>query len=165
MKRFRVRPLLIGLVFLLGFVVQGRAQSVEAEASAMQVLDTFMTAFNAREIDDFEATLHFPHYRFAGGKVVVLEEAGARPEFFAGFVSATPGWDHSAWSERKVIHSGPAKVHIDTRFVRYRADGSVLSEFDSLYIVTLQNGRWGIKARSSFAPYLPPGPLKKDEGA
>ena len=43
-------------------------------------------------------------------------------------------------------------VHIDTRFTRYRADGSVLVSYDSLYIVTKQSGRWGVLARSSFAP-------------
>ena len=57
-----------------------------------------------------------------------------------------------AWEKREVIHSGPDKVHIDTRFIRYRADGSVLASFDSLYVVTKQDGRWGVVARSSFAP-------------
>jgi hypothetical protein len=28
----------------------------------------------------------------------------------------------------------------------------VLSAFDSIYIVTRQNGRWGIQGRSSYAP-------------
>jgi hypothetical protein len=36
--------------------------------------------------------------------------------------------------------------------VRYRKDGSELSRFDSLYIVEFKNGRWGLTARSSFAP-------------
>jgi hypothetical protein len=82
----------------------------------------------------------------------VVEKAGTRPDLFERFAAATPGWDHSAWEKREVIHSGPSKVHIDTRFVRYRADGSVLARFDSLYIMTQEDGRWGVKARSSFAP-------------
>jgi hypothetical protein len=39
-----------------------------------------------------------------------------------------------------------------TAFVRYRKDGSVLSQFDSLYIVEFKNDRWALTARSSFAP-------------
>ena len=39
-----------------------------------------------------------------------------------------------------------------TTFVRYRADNSEMSRFDSLYIVELKNGRWALTARSSFAP-------------
>ena len=33
-----------------------------------------------------------------------------------------------------------------------RADGSEIAACDSLYVMTLQDGRWGIKGRSSFAP-------------
>jgi len=61
-------------------------------------------------------------------------------------------WDHSAWEKREIIHSGDDKVHIDTRFTRYRKDGSVIGGFDSIYVVTCEDGHWGIKARSSFAP-------------
>lgn len=143
----------VAAVVLLAFGASARGDGVpESEAAAMAVLDAFMSAFNARDVDAVEAQLHFPHYRIAGGTVSVLEEAGTRPDLFERFVAATPGWDHSAWERRKVIHSGPSKVHVDTRFVRYRADGSVLARFDSLYIVTKQGGRWAIKARSSFAP-------------
>ena len=38
------------------------------------------------------------------------------------------------------------------RFTRYRKDGSVISGYDSIYVVTCENGHWGVKARSSFAP-------------
>ena len=61
-------------------------------------------------------------------------------------------WARSAWEKREIIHASGDKVHINTRFVRYRADGSVLGAFDSIYIVTKQDGHWGIKIRSSFAP-------------
>jgi hypothetical protein len=39
-----------------------------------------------------------------------------------------------------------------THFIRYRADNTVLSQFNSLYIVEFKNGKWGITGRSSFAP-------------
>ena len=41
-------------------------------------------------------------------------------------------WHHSAWERREVIHAGADKVHLDTRFTRYRTDGSVIGSFDSL---------------------------------
>lgn len=61
-------------------------------------------------------------------------------------------WRVSEWDKRDVLHASKDKVHINTRFVRYRADGSIIAAFDSIYIVTLQEGHWGIKIRSSFAP-------------
>ena len=30
--------------------------------------------------------------------------------------------------------------------------GSVIGGFDSIYVITRENGHWGVKARSSFAP-------------
>lgn len=109
-----------------------------------------MTAFNARDVEAFEATFNFPSVRLASNKMVILEKGDMKPERFGQ--GALAEWDHSAWERRAVIHAGPDKVHIDTRFVRYRKDGSVIGHFDSIYVVTCENGHWGVKARSSFAP-------------
>jgi hypothetical protein len=43
-------------------------------------------------------------------------------------------------------------VHIDTRFTRYRKDGTVIGGFDSVYVITREAGHWGVKIRSSYAP-------------
>jgi len=37
-------------------------------------------------------------------------------------------------------------------FARYRANGSLIGRFDSIYVVTREGGHWGVKARSSFFP-------------
>ena len=37
-------------------------------------------------------------------------------------------------------------------YTRLRADHSVIGTYDSLYILTKVDGRWGIQARSSFGP-------------
>ncbi|ODT89805.1 hypothetical protein [Phenylobacterium sp. SCN 70-31] len=119
-------------------------------AAAQGRLDAFMTAFNARDLPAFEATFNFPHVRFASGTVTIINPGYHKPEMFGS--GALTEWDHSAWERREVIHAGADKVHIDTRFSRYRKDGSVIGGFDSIYIVTRQDGRWGIQGRSSFAP-------------
>lgn len=119
-------------------------------AAAMKCLDDFMTAFNARDLEAFEATFNLPSVRLASNTLVIIEKGYHKPEMFV--TGALSDWDHSAWERRDVIHSGPDKVHIDTRFSRYRKDGSVIGGFDSIYVVTCENGHWGIKARSSYAP-------------
>jgi hypothetical protein len=120
-------------------------------AGAMRCLDEFMAAFNARDLAAWEKTFNFPSVRLASNSLVIIDKAGWHPPdtFTRG---ALKEWHHSAWERRDVIHAGPDKVHFDTRFVRYRADGSVIGHFDSIYVVTLENGHWGVKARSSFAP-------------
>jgi len=123
----------------------------EAIAEAQACLDAFMAAFNARDIEAWDKTFNFPSVRLASNKLVTIDKPGWHPPdtFSRG---ALKEWHHSAWERREVIHSGLDKVHFDTRFVRYRADGSVIGHFDSIYIVTRENGHWGVKARSSFAP-------------
>jgi hypothetical protein len=123
----------------------------EAEiAAAMTCLDEFMAAFNARDLAAFEATFNFPSVRIASNKLAIIEKGYHKADMFDR--GALTEWDHSGWDRRNVIHAGPDKVHFDTRFTRYRKDGSVLGAFDSVYIVTKQDGHWGIKARSSYAP-------------
>ncbi len=126
------------------------AKNEASIAAAMKVLDDFMTAFNARDIAAWRNTFNFPSVRLASNTLTIIDENYHQPDMF-GRGSLTE-WDHSAWDRREVVHAGDDKVHIDTRFVRYRKDGSVLGAFDSIYVVTRENGHWGVKARSSFAP-------------
>ena len=121
-----------------------------AVAGAMQCLDDFMTAFNARGIDAWQKTFNFPSVRLASNTMVIIEPGYHKPDMFSR--GPLEEWDHSAWERREIIHSGPDKVHIDTRFSRFRKDGSVIGGFDSIYVVTCENGHWGVKARSSYAP-------------
>jgi hypothetical protein len=122
----------------------------EEIAAAMACLDAFMAAFNARDVTAFEATFNFPSVRLASGTLAIIEPGYHAPQMFER--GPLSDWDHSAWDRREIIHAGADKVHIDTRFTRYRADGSVIGGFDSVYVVTREDGHWGVKARSSFAP-------------
>lgn len=128
-----------------------KAEDFPAEVAAAQaVLDRFMAAFNARNVEAFEATFNFPSIRLASGRLITLNKGDMTPERFT--TGALAEWDHSAWDRREVIHAGADKVHIDTRFTRYRKDGSVIGGFDSVYVITLEDGGWGVKIRSSYAP-------------
>jgi len=123
----------------------------ESEAQAMRLLDEFMAAFNARDLEAWERTFNYPSVRLASGRLVLIENPGFHPpDMFDRFVRQ--GWHHSVWDHRKVINSSDDKVHFDTRFTRYREDGSKIGVYDSIYVVTRQDGHWGVQARSSFAP-------------
>jgi len=122
-----------------------------AIAAATKCLDDFMSAFNARDPQAHARTFNFPSIRIASGKMVILN----KEDFVSAQryqTEALKEWDHSKWERRNVIHAGADKVHFDTRFTRYRKDGSVIGGYDSIYVVTCEDGHWGIKARSSFAP-------------
>lgn len=153
MTPFGGRGWVLSLVLSLGSLLftGPLAYAEDEQAEALATLDAFMAAFNARDITAFEATFHFPHVRIASGHVTVLPEAGTRSNALFEALAET-GWHHSAWLERKVVQEGPGKVHLAVRFARFNEAGGLLKEYDSLYIVERRGDRWGIVARSSYAP-------------
>jgi hypothetical protein len=120
------------------------------EAEVMKVLDDYMNAWNRKDLVGWENTFQFPHYRLASGKMSLLEKPGLQ-DAAKVWASAGPDWHHSGWDRRRIIHASTDKVHVDTKFTRYRADGTKIGSYESLYIVTRENDRWGVKLRSSFA--------------
>lgn len=123
--------------------------SCPAYGPAYQVTDEFMRTFNSKNPEAWAAVFHFPSVRIASGQVRIINSAADLDPF--GNLEAS-GWHHSDWAKREIVQCDAKKAHMLTTFVRYRADGSVLSQFDSLYIVEFKNNRWGLTARSSFAP-------------
>jgi hypothetical protein len=131
-----------------------------AVAEARSVLDGFMAAFNTEDEEAIRTRwFHFPHVRFHAGKVTVMN----RPEDYHNLVwsrtGQSAGWARSEWDYQEIIDAGPDKVHFRVQFTRYRANpedkaGPALipiGSYRSLYIVTRQDGRWGIQGRSSWA--------------
>jgi hypothetical protein len=128
----------------------GAAEHQESVAAALAALDRFIAALNRRDEAGVNAALHFPHVRLASGAVRIWEAPGSyRIADFLG--RAGDGWHESRWDERLVVHAGADKVHLDVQFSRWRADGSLIGRYRSLWIVTARDGRWGVQARSSFA--------------
>jgi len=122
----------------------------DALTAAMAALDDYLAALNRGDEAGVNAACNFPHVRLAGGKVVVWPNHGdyKLDDFLA---RAGDGWHRSTWDERTPIHVGKNKVHLKVKFSRWRRDASQLGAFETIYIVTRQDGHWGIQARSSFA--------------
>jgi hypothetical protein len=121
------------------------------KAAVFKSLDDYMTTFNAHDLAGWEATYHFPHYRLASGKMSVLEKAGLRDSVAVFGALERTGWHHSKWEHRNIVHASSDKVHVDTQFSRFDAKGNKLGVYESLYILTKENGRWAVKMRSSYA--------------
>ena len=118
--------------------------------SALTALDDYMAGLNRGDEAAANEACNFPHVRLAGGKVTVWQKPGDYK--LADFrARAGDGWARSQWDERTPIHVGADKVHLKVEFSRWRADESLIGRFQTIYIVTRQDGHWGIQARSSFA--------------
>lgn len=133
--------------------MEARDEGSEAEANALRAVRAFMERFNARDLEGWRGTLNYPHVRLASGAVAIANEPA---EYAAGLdferFSRATGWHHSVLDSADVVQSFDDKVHVTVRFTRYRADGSTIGEYHALYVVTNQDGHWGIQCRSSSAP-------------
>ena len=155
LKLLRKYPFSILLVFALAFSTgpaNAEEDTADAIAGAMKTLDKWMLAFNARNLKAWAATVHYPHVRFASGTMTIFDSAEQFTDRDVFTYLTANGWDHSHWIERKVSLSSADKVHIDTVFERFNPENESIGVYQSLYILTLEKGRWGIKARSSLAP-------------
>lgn len=122
------------------------------EQSALGALNAYMKAWNLRDMDGMNAAFHFPHVRIAGGRIHVMKGPESWAEaFFDRFIEQT-GWHYTLWDYRHAVQSKEDKVHFAVQFTRYRADDTVIGHYPSLWIVALIDGKWGVQARSSFAP-------------
>lgn len=116
---------------------------------ACGLLDEFMSAFNEGDLERWARTFHFPSVRLAAGEIVVWN---TKEDFFRGNdlgLLEKSGWHHSAWDWRRLVQSSEQKMHVLVQFTRHRRDGGS-SSFESLYVLTRRDNRWGVQARSSF---------------
>jgi hypothetical protein len=144
-------PLLGALLALAGCAPKADDfSSCPASAPAREVMDKFMTAFNAKDMPALEATFHFPHIRISMYPLKVLTAPGQQEDVFG--ILAAEGWARSAWTSRTIVQCDPSKAHMLATFARFKANGSEYARYDGLYIIELRDGFWGITARSTFAP-------------
>lgn len=142
------------LSILLGSMVSTISHADQtAVTAARQVMDDFMRTFNSRDESAWAETLLFPHVRVASGGVTVVPD---KQTFVANTdldkFAEDNDWDFSEWDSIEVIQAGSDKVHFKVTFSRFNPRGERYATFDSLYILQKVDGRWGIRARSSFAP-------------
>ena len=132
----------------------GVAIAPEDAAEIWAVLDQFMTTFRmplANTIDKHLETYLFPHARIASGRIDIAPDAKTYKDAALKLTAMPSGWDHSEWSSRKIVQAGKDKVHVIVTFDRFRKDNSLIAVEPSLYIMEKVGGRWGIRARSSYA--------------
>ena len=99
--------------------------SCAASQPAFEVMDRFMTAFNAKDMAAVEKTFHFPHMRISVYPLHVLNRPGEQEDVFASL--AAENWARSAWLDRKIVqcdsaegaHAGDLRA-LSSRRVRIR---------------------------------------------
>ena len=121
-------------------------------------LDDFMATFNSRDALAWAKTLNYPHIRIAGGETKIWQT----PEDYVRDndlrkLAEKSGWGYSRWDWRNMVQQSPDKLHFTVQFTRYAPDGKKIASYESFYLLTKVNGRWGTQFRSSFAGVAVPG--------
>jgi hypothetical protein len=122
-----------------------------SEAEARKVVEAFVAGFNARDDEAIRRSLNYPHIRIASGRVRIIDEPSNYITPYK-YLIEHEDWDHSTLDSAEPIHVTDTKAHFKIEFSRYKADGSKYVTHQALYIVTKQDGHWGLICRSSFAP-------------
>ena len=108
----------------------------------------YFESLNASKLAGLNGALHFPHFRvMTDGLVEVWSNSEDLRSWFKKR-TFNDGWDHSAFDS--VIPEEPTEkeFHVEVRFGGYRKEKSLIGKYRSLYIITFEKDRWGIKVGS-----------------
>ncbi len=124
----------------------------EVYRECMETLDRFMAALNNNDAAGMDREMHFPHIRIAEGRVKIYEKPGSNPMDLFDRLKRESRWKYSSWGRRELIQFNQYKAHFVLDYTRYANDDAIIGVYQSLYVLTKVDGRWGILARSSFGP-------------
>ena len=137
----------VALVLWGAGVVRAQEADRELEAEARVALDEYFRAWNAADNDAVATVSNFPRLSLGqNGQVVVRETPEEIATDFE--ILRQSGWDHTTLDLAEAIHVSADKVHFRVVFSRYSVDGSPYTTMPALYVVTNQNGHWGLQLQS-----------------
>lgn len=153
--RARTGALALAICFtacLLGSAAPILAQGEDAASAARGALDEYIRAWNDEDNDAIAAITNFPRISIGlNGQIVVRDNP---EEIVVDFdlLRAAEGWDHTTLDLVDATQVSPDKVHFRVVTSRRRADGSPYRTTPALYVVTNQDGQWGLQVQSVLPP-------------
>lgn len=119
----------------------------KAVAVATACLHRFTAAFNACDTQAMDSELHFPHSLLAASEEHVWHSPGQHPTALFDELRKV-GWAFTQYESITPLVVSPKKVHFSVAYSRRRADGSVLTQHENIWVVVCRDSRWGIVWRS-----------------
>ena len=123
------------------------AQSLEeSELEARAALESFLQAWNAADNAAIRETLNYPHITHApAGLLVAMEPAQFSADFDA---LRQQGWASSRFDTITPRQSSVQKANFEVEYSRLNTAGDVISRGYVFYVVTNDDGHWGMQYRS-----------------
>ncbi len=120
----------------------------EPAQAARQALDAYFAAWNAADVEGMRTTFNYPFITLGPAGQAVI--AAGPADFTADFarLREREGWHRSTLDSVEVIAASETKVHCLAGFSRYRPDDTRYATGTVLYVMTRQDGHWGMQFRS-----------------
>ncbi|MEX2131544.1 MAG: hypothetical protein WD772_08650 [Pseudohongiellaceae bacterium] len=136
--------------FGAGQFTDDRAVVAATTAAARDAVESFFAAFNSHDPQRLASAIHIPHVRISGIDVEYWET-------LQDFMNGTePGrqrtWAETRFENLRVIQASANSANVTLRYQRVGADGTELSEYEALFLVTQRDGEWKVQARSVMGP-------------
>ncbi len=152
-SRKHLMAVLWAALFVVLFSANLAAQSGDSELEARAALESFLEAWNTADNDAIRDTLNYPHITHGPLRFFVANEPA---QFETDFdVLRQQGWASSRFDTITPRQSSPEKVNFEVEYSRLNAAGDVISRGYVFYVVTRQDGHWGMQ-------YRVPGQLQAD---
>lgn len=136
------------LTGLLNTVVVAQSAQ-EPEMEAKLALERFLQAWNTANNSAIQKEVNYPHVTHAPfGLVIANEEANFVTDFQE---LKKQGWSSSRFDRITRGQSSEEKVNFAVEYSRLNARGEVYSRGYVFYVVTRQNGHWGMQYRAPGA--------------
>ncbi len=148
---------------LLACVVSPGAAQDDAERAALArevaaALRAYHAVFSGKDGAEMAARGYgAPLMSLGSGSHVVWPTRDEVAAWAQGFVDQlqTTGWDRSSMPEPSICILTPTSAIASGEFVRYRADGSVLSRHGNAYVFSKGDDGWRVVAMLSHDPRRP----------
>lgn len=138
------------LALLAALAAPLSAQDDLAEARA--ALEEYFRAWNAEDNEALVAISNFPRLSLGrNGQVVVRAEPADIETDFA-LLRQVEGWDHSTLDLVEAVQVSPDAVHFKVVFSRRHADAAAYRTVPGLFVITKQDGEWGLQLQSLLPP-------------
>ena len=135
---------LVLLVLLSTTVNAQPAQESEMEARA--ALDRFLEAWNSADNNIIRKTVNYPYITHAPFGMVIANEPEQFNTDFDGLKKQ--GWARSTFDKITPGQSSDQKVNFEVEYSRLNAAGEMISRGYMFYVVTNNEGHWGMQYRA-----------------
>jgi hypothetical protein len=141
-------------LILLGTAMCMVAQ--DTDKTARSVMEPFFVAWNKADNVELRKSMNFPFVTLGrnGAAQIAMKAEDFTQDFDA--LRRNENWASSTLDAIDVTPGSTAdKIHIMVTYSRYLKDGKRYMTGRTFYVLTRQNGHWGMQLRSPMAPKTP----------